>query len=126
MAAGVTAALAIEPWDAPSEDARRLNPVEPTAESLAGGREFFRDLCTPCHGEDGRGDPDVEETLGVEIGDLTSRERLDPRTDGELHWLIRKGSDNMPEFEADLTDTQTWDLVNYVRSLAGSGEGAEP
>ena len=123
-AVGVTVA-ATEPWTAPPEEIARPNPVDPTPESLDRGREIFVDLCAPCHGDDGAGDAEVEEVLDVEVGDLTSRQRLARRSDGELHWRIRVGSDTMPQFGEDLEDGQIWDVINYVRTLGASEEAPQ-
>ena len=117
------ALLASDPWaDVPAEDVARTNPVPADEESTARGHEAFTDLCAPCHADDGSGNPEMETALDVEVGDLSPSGTLVERTDGEIHWRIRKGSAEMPEFEADLPGTQLWDVVNYVRLLGAASE----
>ena len=40
------------------------------------------------------------------------------RTDGEIFWQITHGRSPMPAFQGKLTDTERWQLVDYIRSLA--------
>jgi mono/diheme cytochrome c family protein len=38
-------------------------------------------------------------------------------TDGELFWKITEGRPPMPSYEHQLSETQRWQLVNYLREL---------
>jgi mono/diheme cytochrome c family protein len=38
-------------------------------------------------------------------------------TDGELFWKMSKGRGVMPAWEDQFSETQRWELVNYLRTL---------
>ncbi len=101
----------------PPADAARVNPVKPTAESLAKGKKMYAIDCTMCHGNngDGKGDmgPDYKN-----IPDFTNPDTLKNRTDGELFYITRKGKGEMPAEDNRAKDDDIWNMVNYVRSLA--------
>jgi mono/diheme cytochrome c family protein len=42
---------------------------------------------------------------------------MNQATDGELFWKMTTGRSPMPPW-SQLSDTQRWQLVNYIRSLA--------
>ncbi len=47
--------------------------------------------------------------------------------DGGIFWKISTGRDPMPAFqkkEGGLTDTEIWDLVNFVRTLSAPLPGS--
>ena len=103
-------------------DAQRAekNPVAPAIESTTRGAVVYRKNCLACHGVTGDGKGPVAARLGFEAGDLTRSSTMTQRTDGELFWKIATGRDPMPAFrkQKGLTDSQIWDVVNYIRTLA--------
>ena len=51
--------------------------------------------------------------------DLTTKERQNALTDGEMWWKISKGINMiMPAGEKRMTEEERWHVVNYVRTLA--------
>lgn len=104
-------------WVVPERRARRVNPVPPSAEAAARGREIYRKECASCHGNTGRGDGPKAAELDTKIGDLAST-RTQAQTDGSLFWKITEGRGDMPNTRTTLTDEQRWMLVHYLRTLA--------
>jgi mono/diheme cytochrome c family protein len=43
-------------------------------------------------------------------------------TDGELFWKMTTGRAPMPSWQDKLTETQRWELVNYLRKLTQEGK----
>jgi len=103
--------------------------VRPTEEGMERGGELFRDRCSECHGELGRGDG--QKKLKDDYGDRTWPRNL------TKHWTFRAGRSpediytrvtagvhftQMPSF-ADpesikkLTENERWDIANYVSTL---------
>jgi mono/diheme cytochrome c family protein len=102
-----------------AEAAKSGNPVKVTAESLALGKKFYGTDCELCHGKEGAGDGDT----GVELK-LNAKDLRDPTvqrmTDAEMYKIISKGLKPMLGEEGRLNERETWNLVNYVRSLGKS------
>ncbi len=111
-----------EAWIAPARAARKPNPIPVEAASIAQGKELFVLGCLPCHGPSGKGDGPAAATLernGVPIrpGNLSSA-KLWEQTDGALFWKLSEGRSPMPAFQETFSETQRWQIVNYVRTLA--------
>jgi mono/diheme cytochrome c family protein len=101
----------------PPEDASRVNPVKPTAESLAKAKKTYGIDCAMCHGENGDGKGDMAEDM-KNVTDFTKPDVLKDRTDGELFHIIRKGKGDMPPEGDRAKNDDVWGLVNYVRAFA--------
>jgi mono/diheme cytochrome c family protein len=102
----------------PPEDAGKVNPVKPNAESVAKGKKTYVVDCALCHGNNGDGKGDLASDIKGVI-DLTNADTLKNRSDGDLLYIIKKGKGEMPPEAADrIKGEEGWNLVNYVRSLA--------
>ena len=92
-----------------------VNPVAPSAESLARGQVVYARACAPCHGTTGAGDG-----LVTQVGMLSQSLLVEPvlsRADGYLYGMIRAGRGLMPAYGHQITYYDRWHVVNYVRSL---------
>ena len=99
------------------EAAKIKNPVAATPESAAAGKRLYQRLCIRCHGSGGKGDG--EAAVGAEPADLTSGRLTFGSTDGEIYASIREGtSKDMEGYAERISETDTWNVVNYLRSLA--------
>ena len=103
--------------------------VSSSDESIKKGQELFKDRCSECHGEEGRGN--ASKTLKTDWGD-----RVWPR-DLRKSWTLRRGADPkeiftristgiagtpMPSFadpanKKKLTEEERWNVVNFVKSI---------
>jgi mono/diheme cytochrome c family protein len=101
-----------------SPDAAKIaNPVAATPASLSAGKRAYQRLCVKCHGPEGRGDG--TSATGAVPSDLTDAEWEYGSTDGDLFVVIRDGtSPDMEGYKGRLSDTEIWNMVNYVRSLS--------
>ena len=102
----------------PAEAVHQVNPVKPTAESLAQGKKYYGYDCAMCHGDNGNGKGEVAVSEKMQIGDFSNPATLKDRTDGELFYIIKNGHQDMPPEGPRIKPEENWDLVNYVRSLA--------
>ncbi len=110
----------------PVEDAKATNPVKSSPESITRALKWWKLDCAMCHGKDGDGKGETAADMKLKIADFTDPATLKDRTDGELHYIIKNGHEDMPPEGPRVKEEENWDLVNYVRSLAKKKAGAEP
>jgi len=110
-------ANAAQSWAAPPSDRDVKNPVPPTPENVAAGKKLYEDNCSMCHGEKGAGDGITGENLVVKPADLTDAKLMKSETDGSLFWKITTGRAPMQSWKDTLSDTQRWQLVDYIRTF---------
>ena len=92
-----------------------VNPVKPTAESLAQGKKYYGYDCAMCHGASGNGKGDVD--TGDKLLDFTNAAAMKEKSDGELFCSLKGGKGHMPLENVRQSQNELWNLVNYVRSL---------
>jgi mono/diheme cytochrome c family protein len=99
--------------------AKQPNPVKPSPESIALGKEHFATFCVPCHGSEAKGG--VTGPVAVKFvppPDLTNAALQQGRTDGYWHSYIMVGGAVMPAYGEALSSQEAWSIVNYLRTLA--------
>lgn len=96
----------------PLKAAVRQNPLESDPESVAAGAKLFEQHCAECHGANAD---------GGKKGPSLRAEEVQQATPGTLFWLLTNGvvRKGMPVWSR-LPEPQRWQLVAYVKSLAGS------
>jgi mono/diheme cytochrome c family protein len=114
-----------------------VNPNPATAESVGRGRKFFQIFCTPCHGKSGTGDGLVGAKFLIRPFDLTAENEQKVLSEGYIYGTVAFGGALMPSYGNDLSPSEVWDLVNYVRhglvsdglvshSLVSNGAAGKP
>ena len=99
--------------------AKQPNPLKPTPESIALGKERFATFCVPCHGAEAKGGVTGPVALKfVPPPDLTNAAFQGGRTDGYWHSYIMVGGAVMPAYGEALSSHEAWSIVNYLRTLA--------
>ena len=97
------------------------NPVKPTRDSVALGKEQFGVFCAPCHGPEAKGGvTGAVATKFIPPPDLTNAELHRQRTDGYWHSYIMVGGAVMPAYGEALSSDEAWHIVNYLRSLTAT------
>ena len=104
-------------WQAPTTAVHRPNPVPVNATTIALGQKLYVSNCMTCHGPSGKGDGPGGAALEKRPADLGARVRAG-ETDGELFWKITEGRSPMISWKGSLTETQRWELVNYIKTFA--------
>jgi mono/diheme cytochrome c family protein len=118
IASGAASTNGEQPWSAPEATRKVKNPIPVTQKSLAAGAQLFHENCASCHGETGVGDGPTGKLLKKKPANLTESKLMSEESDGSLFWKISEGRPPMPSWRDDLTKTERWQLVNYVRKLA--------
>jgi mono/diheme cytochrome c family protein len=99
--------------------AKIKNPLPATEASIAAGEKLYVRHCSECHGATGKGDGEMGDEMDPKPADLTDAQWKHGSSDGEIFTVIRSGvkSTGMKSFAKKLTTHQTWDIVNYLRTL---------
>jgi mono/diheme cytochrome c family protein len=101
------------------EGKKMKNPVASSPESIKAGQALFQKNCRFCHGADAKGDgPMAPEN--THPSNLTDDKWDRGSTDGEIFLVISNGAGpkfDMKGYKSKMTETEIWNVVNYVRSL---------
>lgn len=104
-----------EHWMAPEEAAARENPISADPASVERGAKLYQAHCAVCHGPTGLGDGPAGAALTPKPTNLTEMAGQHPP--GDLAWKIENGRGAMPAWKGILSESQIWDLVNYIKRL---------
>ena len=99
----------------PSADATS-NPLKGDANATLAGMKLYKQQCAACHGDRGKGDGAAAAALAKPPANHTSP-AVQKLSDGALFWMITNGNNPMPSYKF-MTETQRWQLVNFIRTLA--------
>jgi len=108
----------------PPEALKVVNPVKPTAASIAIGKKKFGYDCAMCHGVNGDGKGDLAIDMKLKMIDYRDPETLKNVTDGEMFYVIKNGNGTMPSEADRLKDEDIWNMVNYIRSIPKASQAA--
>ena len=106
-----------EKWSAPTSEAAKKNPVPPSPDSISAGQKIYLKRCASCHGRTGNGDGPTAADLGIHPA-KHSDPRMREESDGALFWKITTGKKPMPNYGRRLSETDRWNVINYIRTLA--------
>jgi mono/diheme cytochrome c family protein len=124
----------------------RANPLPRTAANIEQGRRLYErdaqpEACASCHGLRGDGLGERGRDLAPPPRNFACAPTMASITDGQMYWVIRNGSGEfhlparqgaqqvepagrrtrftaMRAYREQLTETETWQLVMYLRSFA--------
>jgi mono/diheme cytochrome c family protein len=117
LGGGVAAADSLSgKWLSPAQSAAKKNPIAPSQDSIAAGQKIYSKTCMMCHGKSGDADGPAVIELNIHPARL-SDPQLDTESDGSLFWKITTGKKPMPAFGKRFSETDRWNLVNYIRTI---------
>jgi len=101
-------------------DAGRKNPLEATPPAIDQGQKLYSSSdCSLCHGKDGEGKGVLAKDINMNTHNWRDPNALRGLSDGELFSILAKGKGRMPGYEMHETPDQLWQMILYIRSLAG-------
>ncbi len=106
-----------EKWFSPAPSAAKKNPTGPTQNSIASGQKIYSKTCMMCHGKSGDADGPAVIELNIHPARLSDPQLMGMESDGSLFWKITTGKKPMPAYGKRLSETDRWNLVNYIRTL---------
>ena len=100
------------------EEAKALtNPIAADEYSVKRGQRLFQVNCAACHGEISLTEHKPY-PAGAQMGAPNlGLENYHSRTDGEIYSAVHFGNLIMPAVGWKISPNETWDIVNYVRSV---------
>lgn len=84
--------------------------------SVERGAVVYRSQCTPCHGDEGKGDGPAAATLTPRPPDLNRSDPVRMMSDEELFEFLSVGKGSMPSYREILTEQELWDVIAWIRS----------
>jgi mono/diheme cytochrome c family protein len=114
----ITSVSAQNPGGSPAGKAMK-NPVAASSESISAGQAAYTRNCRYCHGTDAKGNGPMA-PKDSHPSDLTDAKWDRGSTDGEIFMVLRDGAGpdfKMKGYKGRLTDTDMWNIVNYLRSV---------
>ena len=105
-----------KPWVVPANFKSMANPVAKGDASNKAGKTLYDKSCASCHGKAGLGDGVRARALKTFPGDFSQAEYQD-QTDGDQFYKTKTGRGEMPKYEGKLSDTDIWNVVNYMRTF---------
>jgi mono/diheme cytochrome c family protein len=106
-----------EKWISPAPSAAKKNPITPSPASIGAGQKIYLKTCAMCHGKTGDADGPAVIELNIHPAKLSDSD-LAKQSDGALFWKITTGKKPMPAYGKRISETDRWNLVNYVRTLS--------
>ncbi|MDP1725288.1 MAG: cytochrome c [Bacteroidota bacterium] len=103
-------------WVAPPDADKVSNPLMRSAISATEGKKIYMQICVVCHGDKGKGDGIGGLALNPRPANFSSQ-KVQVQTDGAIFWKITEGRPPMASYKTILTETQRWQLVNFIRTF---------
>lgn len=100
------------------------NPVALTVTSVDAGNKLYEANCAACHGVSGAGGGPLSGTTPVVPPSLLAH--LGQHSDGDLfYWITNGMPGGMPAWADKLSETDRWNLINYLREINGAKPAAD-
>lgn len=96
------------------------NPVKTTPGTLSEAMIIYKQHCSFCHGDSGKGDGEAGSDLAPPAADFTDTVWKHGSSDGEIYNVIANGASNseMDGWKSDLSKEEMWKLVILLKSFS--------
>ncbi|MBE9536736.1 MAG: c-type cytochrome [Proteobacteria bacterium] len=106
---------------APADYLSKKAPKKASKKALEKGAKTYKKKCKKCHGSKGDGKGTSAEGLKVAPTAFSAAGYMKGRSDGQLYWIIEKGSEgtDMEAFglgtDANLSEKKIWRVIQYMQ-----------
>jgi mono/diheme cytochrome c family protein len=110
--------------DAPKEYRGKENPYWADLDAIIQGSKIFKENCALCHGETGKGDGILSQTLDPKPADFSKSTHIANMRDDYLFWRVSEGGafppfgSAMPAFKTVLTEAERWQVLAYEHAIS--------
>ncbi len=92
------------------------SPIEATEENIAKGALLFSQMCTQCHGAEGKGDGAISRNGHIAgIPDYSTK--LKDLPEGKMYHSLQYGKGLMGSHASQLSQKERWLIIEYVKTL---------
>ncbi len=99
------------------------DPLLPTKQVLELGHKKFLTFCSPCHGDFGEGDGRLQGQFPN--GPTFHSNAVINMSDGQIYHIITNGRNVMPSYASQITRSERWAIINYIRVLQRAENASE-
>lgn len=114
----LVAQLQGQEWIVPAGEEALSNPSDYTLDNVKQGKAVYTLNCKSCHGDPGKNNPLALVPMPVDM----ASDRMQLNSEGALFYKITSGRGVMPPFESTLTETDRWNLVNFIKNYSPDRE----
>jgi mono/diheme cytochrome c family protein len=108
-------------WKASASSDKLVNPLSSNPTSAAEGKKIYESMCVICHGDKGKGNGAAGVSLTPRPANFLAI-TVRHETDGNIYWKLSEGNPPMASYKTLLSETQRWQLVNYIRQLENNSK----
>jgi len=105
------------PADYERAGAELKNPIALTPEVLEEGKVLFTNMCSHCHGEEGKADGAVVAAGKFPPPPAYQSEQLKNLSEGKMFFSITYGKNLMGAHASQLSKEERWKIVHYIQKL---------
>ncbi|MBM55625.1 MAG: cytochrome C [Euryarchaeota archaeon] len=99
--------------------AELVSPIASSEENIAAGAILYGQMCTQCHGEEGKGDGAISRN-GHIVGIPSYSGKLKDLPEGKMYHTLQYGKGLMGSHASQLSQKDRWLIIEYIKTLQGN------